>query len=155
MRKTEKLLLTACGYTVLILALFYVFVGFSKGFKTPAISASQFLLILLFGVAISAAELMYNALKLNKVWRCLIHYSLLLVVFIVVFILSGNIIPGKSGAIFVAIVVYTMLYFATWMITQLIKKTVNIVDNKIDSKQKNNPQPNKKKPYQQLYRDHK
>ena len=154
MRKFEKLILTGCGYTVLILTIFYTIIALTRGFKTPAISSSLFALILTSGFAITGAELMYNTLKLNKALRCIVHYLVLLVVFLLIFIVYGKMITGNSSNIFVAIVVYTLLYFPMWFITHLIKKTISFADDKIEKKTKASSKgvKNQKSEYKPLYK---
>ena len=150
MRKIEKLLLTGCSYSILILILFYAFAAISK-LTAPAIAVPQFALILSFGFIIALAELMYNVLKLKKALKCLIHYAVLLVAFCLIFIISGNIASGKAAAIFVAIIVFTFLYFAIYFTVRLIRMTVSKADDYIDSKVPKKE--TKKQAYKPLYKD--
>lgn len=152
MKNIEKLLLTGCGYSVLILTIFYIFAALT-GFSAPAIAPGRFALILFFGMIISFAELMYNCLKIKKSLRGIIHYGVLLVAFCVIFIISGNIISGKAAAVFVAVVVYTLLYFTMWLIIHFVRKAINAADNKIDKKIK--PKQKKGKEYKSLYNNDK
>lgn len=151
MKKLEKALLTGCGYTVIILALFYLFAALTK-FVSPAITTGQFFLILLFGMIISAIGLLCSLLNVSSILRCIIHYLVLLVAFCFIFIVSGNISSGKASAIFVAIVIYTVLYFVLWFTVTLIKKTVSLADAKLESKKGKKAAP-KKEPYKPLYRE--
>lgn len=151
MRRIEKRFLTGCAYTVIILALFYLFAAITE-FTAPAITTGQFFLILLFGILISAAELIYELLKIRRALKCLIHYGVLLVAFCVIFIASGNIASGKGSAIFVAIIIYTFLYFAIWLLFALIKKTLQIADDKLDHTSKPGKN-NDQKTYKPLYKD--
>lgn len=150
MRKIEKLFLTGCGYSLLILTLFYIFAAITK-FINPAITPGQFALIVLFGFIISLAELLYSILKLKKVLKCFIHYAVLFVAFLVIFIISGNIASAKASGIFVAIIVYTFMYFSIYLIVNLIRKTINAADDKLDAKL---PKENKTKKaeYKPLYK---
>ena len=154
MKRLEKLFLSGCAYTVLILTIFYTVVSVTRGFKTPAISSSLYALILISGFAIAGAELMYNSLKLSKALRCITHYLVLLVIFLLIFIVYGKMITGNSGKIFVAVVVYTALYFPFWFLTHLIKKTLAMADVALDKKVKsaNKNNSNKKSSYKSLYK---
>ena len=150
MRKLEKLFLTGCGYAILILTLFYTFAAVTK-FTATAIAPAQFFLILLFGFIIALAELMYNLLNLKKVFRCLIHYAVLLVAFCVIFVISGNIAAGKASSVFVAVIIFTMLYFAIWFTVHLVRKTISAADDKLDRRLPKRKE--EKNTYKPLYKD--
>ena len=156
MRRINKIFLTGCGYTVLILLLFYAFAAISQ-FTSQAIAPGQFALILSFGFIISLAEFMYEELKLRRLYKCVIHYLLLLVAFCLIFIVSGNISSQRPAAIFVAIFIYTLLYFLVWTIVHYFRKAINYADDKLDAKAtKRKPKSNDKKGkeiYKPLYGD--
>ena len=80
MRRINKIFLTGCGYAILILSLFYIFAAVSQ-FVSQSIAPGQFVLILSFGFIISLAEFMYEELKVKRIYKCLIHYGVLLVAF--------------------------------------------------------------------------
>ena len=151
MRRINKLFLAGCGYTVLILTLFYAFAAISK-FVSPAIAPKQFALILTFGFLIAFAEFMYEQLKLKTIYKCLIHYCVLLLAFCLIFIVSGNISAQRPSAIFVAVILYTLLYFVIWTIVHFARKAITRIDNKLDTK-KNIQHTTKNKPYKSLYGD--
>jgi len=150
MRKIEKLFLTGCGYSVLILTLFYVFAAITE-FVNPAITPGQFVVIVLFGIIIALAEFLYSILKVKKVLKCFIHYAVLFVTFLVIFIISGNIVSTKASGVFVAVIVYTFMYFSIWLIVNLVRKTISAADDKLDAKL---PKENKTKnaKYKPLYK---
>lgn len=149
MRRIHKIFLTGCGYTVLILTLFYLFAALSK-FTSQSIATGQFLLILFSGLAISMVEFLYESIKLKKIFRSAIHYFVLLIVFCLVFVISGKISAQSPAAIFIAIVIYTLLYFFILTIVHFVRKAINFADDKLDTKSK--PVNNKKKtPYKSLY----
>lgn len=150
MKRLERTLLAGCGYTVLILTLFYAFAAVSK-FTSAAITFPTYLLIAGFGFIISFAELMYNSLQLKNWIRGLIHYGVLLTAFIAIFIISGNIKSGRASAIFAAIILFTMLYFAFWGVTSLIKKTVNYADDRLGSRAPKIKAEKPKNEYKPLY----
>ena len=152
MRRIEKTLLTGCGYTILILTLFYAFASISK-LTSPAITFTRYLAILFFGFLISFTELAYNALAMKKWLRSLIRYGVLLLAFCVVFVITGNIKSGKAPAIFAAVIIFTLFYFSILGLTSLIKKTVKLSDDKIDRLPKKAAKP--KQEYKPLYRSEK
>ena len=133
MKKIENLLLRAAGYTVLILLLFYLF-GLASDFTDAYISFPTFAIILSFGVIISFAGLIFNIKKLHMALRVLLHYIVLLIAFSIIFISNGNISSGGSGAIFVAVTVYTALYAVIFTISYLVTKTVRKADENIERK---------------------
>ena len=133
MRRINKIFLTGCGYTVLILTLFYAFAALSK-FTSQSIAPGQFALILCFGFIISLAEFMYEQLKIRKILKCLIHYFVLLIAFCVIFIIAGKISTQRPAIIFIAVVLYTIIYFVIYGISRLIKITINCADVKLDRK---------------------
>ena len=153
MRRINKIFLTGCGYAILILTLFYGFAAISE-LISPAIAPQQFSLILTFGLLIALAEFMYEQLKLKTVFKCLIHYCVLLVAFCFIFILSGNISDKGSSAVFVAIILYSILYFIIWTIVHFARKAINKLDDKLDSRTKKATETKQaKQPYKSLYSD--
>ena len=152
MRRINRLFLTGCGYTVLILTMFYAFAAISK-FTSQSIAPKQFALILVFGFVISAAEFMYEELKIKKAYKCIIHYCVLLVAFCFIFIVSGNISSQRPATVFIAIVLYTFLYFVIWTIVHFVRKAINSADKKLDEKTKDNDNSSRKGAYKSLYGD--
>ena len=153
MRRINKLFLTGCGYTILILMLFYAFAAIS-GFVSKSIAPGQFALILFFGLLISLAEFMYEQLKLRKVYKCLIHYGVLMVAFCMIFIISGNISAQRPAAVFGAIFIFTVLYFTLYAIVRLVRGAIDRADDKLDEKSKNKEEKaSNKGTYKSLYSD--
>ena len=156
MGRIYKIFLTGSGYTVLILSLFYVFAA-ASGFVSQAIAPGQFALILSFGFIISLAELMYEELKLKKIYKCLIHYAVLLVAFCLIFIVSGKISYQRPSVIFVSIIIYTLLYFSVWAIVHYVRKAINHADDKLDArsmaKEAKSKNKHNKGTYKSLYSD--
>ena len=152
MRRINKLFLTGCGYAILILTLFYAFAAVSN-FVSRSIAPGQFALILLFGFIISLAEFMYGELKVKKVFKCLIHYAVLLVAFYVIFVISGNISAQRPSAVFGAIVIFTALYFAIYATVSLVRRTIDRADNALDKKSETKLKESKKNTYKSLYSD--
>ena len=151
MRRLNKLFLSGCGYTVLMLILFYLFAAVSN-FTSTAIAPGQFILILTFGMIISTAELIYDCTRLKKVHKLLIHYFVLLVTFCVIFIASGNIAAQRPSAVFVAIILFTILYFAFTVLVHYARKAIKKADDKLDMKS-SNKKISKKESYKPLYKE--
>ena len=152
MKTIENLLLKACGYTVLILGLFYS-IGALNDLGAAYISFSSFLLIALFGLLISVAGLLLKCNKIHIIIRVLIHYLVLLISFYVIFITSKNIPTDSTGKILIASVIFTVFYAImfcfVYIIKHFIRKTDMFVDNKIEKKYAANA---KKNVYKSLYK---
>lgn len=153
MRRINKLVLTACAYSILILSLFYIFAAVSQ-FVSKSIAPGQFALIVTFGFVISLAEFMYEELKIKKVLKCLVHYGVLLVAFCLIFIISGNISVQRPSAVFGAIVIYTVLYFAVYAIVHFVRRAINKADDSLDKRTAQKTVKTKKtNSYKSLYSD--
>ncbi len=133
MRRFERMLLCGTGYTVLILTLFYIFAAIAR-FEEMSIGVGRFFIILAFGMLIALAELIYGLLTLKRVFKCLIHYSLLLLAFIIVFMLGEFITVNGPASVFVGITVFTLFYLLIFGIVYLVRRTVGAADNKLDKK---------------------
>lgn len=133
MKNAERFLLHCCAYTVLICALFLVFVNLS-GFTDASLSIGRFFLMFLFSLLISIAEIILGIKSWHLVFRVLIHYTVLLAAFTVVFVISGNIKASGSGAIFSATIIFTFLYVVISLLVYFIKKSVSVIDKRIQNK---------------------
>ena len=151
MKFIENLVMKACAYTVLILSLFYLF-GTLSNFSAAYINFPTFLIVFAFGIVIAIAGLLLNLKKLKKWLRILLHYTLLLMTFCVVFIIRGNLSAGGSSTIFSAIIIFTALYFAIFGIVYLIKRTVKSADKTLDKYRKADVK-TEKTAYKSLYKN--
>ena len=150
MKRIENLLLKACGYTLLILTLFYL-VALLGEFTVAAIDFHTFALIFVFGVIISAVSLILYVEKIKPIFRVLIHYATLLVSFFVIFLFAGKLNAGGSSVVFSAIIIFTVLYAVIFTITYLIRRAVISADKALDKKAVSNAKKTKK-PYTPLYK---
>lgn len=149
MKKLENLLLKACGYTIITMALFYL-VALIGEFTKAAIDFQTFALIFLFGIVIATAGLILEIRSMRLVFRIILHYFVLLIAFFFVFLFAGKLGTAGTSVIFSAIVVFTFLYALIFTITYLIKRAVNGADSLISAKTGNKK--NEKKPYTPLYK---
>ena len=153
MKTLENILHKACSYTVIILGLFYLF-GTLTGSNVTLINAKSFLLIALFGLLISLAELILHIKKIHVLIRVLLHYLILLISFYTVFISSGNIKAENAGQIFVAAVIFTIFYAFMFGFVYILRRFISKADKNIIQKQsKNNTQKTKKSSYRPLYKN--
>jgi hypothetical protein len=149
MKKLESILLRACGYTVVTAILFF-FVAMMGEFTKAAIDFTTFLLIFIFGIIISATDLVFDIPALRKVFKVIIHYAVLLVAFFVVFLLAGKLGNAGSSVIFSALIIFTFLYAVIFTIVFLIKRAVNKADKMLAKSEKKK----KEKPaYTPLYKN--
>ena len=109
MKNIEKVLLLGCGYTVLILAGFYLFALFAE-LASLSIAIDKFFLILLFGMVISVTEAVTAGIRLNKILRHIIRYAVLLSAFSVIILPSATLNVVDATFVFVAVIIFTVLY---------------------------------------------
>jgi uncharacterized membrane protein len=140
MKKIEQLLLTSCGFTVLMASILY-FLGALVGVENNGMPFGSFALTFVFGVMISLANLVLKYDKLTKWIRIAIHYSVLMLAFCILFVGSGKITNGTQGSFFAAVVVFTFLYalvfICTYFATKLMRRADRKIDKRIADKNKN------------------
>ncbi len=152
MRKLEKILLKSCSYTVLTLALFYTFALVGK-FTAAYIDFGTFAVFYLFGLIISLTDLVLSVEKLRFIFRIGIHYSVLLTVFCIVFVIMGKISLKSAGAVFSSIIIFTLFYAVMFAIVYILKKLTQKGDYFIESRSnKNNSQKKQKQEYKSIYK---
>ena len=135
MKRAERFLLHTCAYTVLVCALFLIFMAIS-GFSEASLNIGRFFLILLFSFLISVAGIILGLKGWHPVLRVAIHYTVLLAAFFFVFVISGNINASGGGAIFSAIIVFTFLYVVFSLIVYSVKKSITAVDKSLEKRGK-------------------
>ena len=123
MKSIEKFLYHAAAYTVAISVLFFIF-ALATGLDDASVSFGRYLLILSFGMLISAAELVFTVNKLHPMLKYLIHYAVLAIGFFVIF-LSVRSSVGNSvfsaATVFAGIVIFSVIYAAIFGTVKLIK----------------------------------
>lgn len=151
MKKIEETILKACGFSVLILLLFFAFTA-STNYPSAVINFSTFAVIVGFGFLISLASLVLQIKTLNVIVRFLIHYTTLLIAFCAIFLSIGNIGTGSSSKVFVAIVLFTIFYAVLLGISYLFKRIFDFFDKMINSKYETKTKAEaKKETYKSLY----
>lgn len=148
MKRLENILLKACFYAVLIVTLFFLFTLMTS-FTEAAIKIDTFMLILLFGLIIALADLVFKIEKINFALRLLIHYASLLITFVVIFVVSGKITGAGGGAVISAVFIFTVLYAVIFLLVYFGKKSLRKAERGLDKKM---PQKTReKKQYKSLY----
>lgn len=140
MKRIESFLLKSCAYTVIVTLLLYIAL-LSLGVTDQGIPVLKFLLLFGYGVLIAAAEVLYNGLKIRKLFRIFIHYGLLLIGFIAVYSLSGITASITPMRVFVIIVLFTLLYCLVLGAVKLIAHLVKKADHAIESMPKTTEEP--------------
>ncbi len=150
MKNLERILLKGCAYTVLLLCCFYLFASLAnlEGHYMPA---GRFFTLLLFGFIISVSELLYNLFNFKKWLRGLLHYLILLSSFFIVFIISGNLVVRGPATVFIAIIIFTLLYFVILFTVHILSLGISKADSKKPVMAKNKS--DKKSEYIPRYKD--
>jgi prepilin signal peptidase PulO-like enzyme (type II secretory pathway) len=118
----------------------------------PAIKFGTFLIILLFGFVISIANTIFEIKKLHYALKLLIHYTALLLAFIFVFIIAGNIKISGAASVFSAIIIFTFLYGVIYALSYGLKAAMNS-PSKSKNGRKKQTGVGKKAPYKPLYKN--
>ena len=109
----RKILVSSCVICTLISIFFYFITAIVNADETlidPAINLPQFLLILLFSLLVALANRLLSVKKLHILLRILIHYATLLAAFLIVFVSAGKLKISGAASLFLAIVIFTVLY---------------------------------------------
>ena len=109
MKRVKEFILQSCGYTVLIAFLLYAVLAIS-GVTDQGIPILKFLAVFGYGLLTAAAGLAYRELPIKKLLRLLIHYSILLLGFVILYLASGAARENVGAKVFVAVVIFTILY---------------------------------------------
>jgi hypothetical protein len=115
MNQIKRFIASACTISTLITLLVYLvtaIIRHSEGIGETGIPAVKFFLILLFSFLLAGANLLFGLKRLAFIWRLLLHYSVCLVAFLVIFIAFGNLNISGPASVFVAVIVLTVLYAA-------------------------------------------
>lgn len=131
MKRIERLFLSGCGYTVLILTLFYLF-ALIVGLENTSIGVGRFFIILFFSLMISFSEMIFEIKNLRRLFRLLIHYFTLMIAFVCTFLLGDFFETKGMTAVLIAIFVYTLLYAVIFSIIAAVRKLIGKADTAIE-----------------------
>ena len=135
MKHLRKIATGGCVFTTVITLLFSIvafIINRSEGiYDRVSLPISQFLWILLFSFVISAANHVFFLRRLHTALRLLIHYVALLVSFIFVFIVAGNLNITGPASVFIAIFVFTILYAILMAIVLAFLRALGYLDKTI------------------------
>lgn len=119
MKIFKKFFLNACMYSVLILTLFYAFAAVSE-MSEAVMTVDKYFTILGFGAVISASVLIFDT-KINFFLKYAINYAVLLTAFSVIFLTSSGSSENAVARVFVAVVLFTIIYALALLFTYLFK----------------------------------
>ena len=129
-KKIEKFLLCACAYTIGITFSFFIIASMFK--VDVALDLFSFFICFVIGVCIALANLIF-AIDPLKIWfKIPLHYLALLIVYIPFVYTAIPSFMERSGALFVAIVIYTIFYAIVFAIAAAIKVLVRYLDDKAE-----------------------
>ena len=132
MKKLEKFLLTASAFTV---GVTFVFFLLSKAFGVDAyLGFFNFFVCLLVGFAIAASSLIFKIPNLQIWFKVPIHYVALMAFYIPFLYVAIPDFMQRPAAIFIAIMIYTILYALFTVAVWGIKKLVKSLDNNLATK---------------------
>ena len=109
MNRLGNFILRSCGYTVLLMLVLYVFLA-AIGGVDQGIPFIRFLVLLRYGAFIVSAGEVYKTTSLKKPLRILIHYFILLIGFVPVYVFSGASHSVNASKIFIALMIFSILY---------------------------------------------
>ena len=131
MKKIEKFLLQGTAFTVGVLLVFFLL---AKAFDVDAyLKLANFFVCILIGYAINAANLIFKIKKLQIWFKVPIHYAALMAFYIPFLYISIPDFMQRPAAVFVAIMIYTILYALLTVAVWGIKKIVKTLDNKLET----------------------
>ena len=129
MKKIEKFLLTGTAFTVGVLFVFFLL---SKAFGVDAyLKFFNFFICLLIGYAITTASLIFKIKSLQIWFRVPIHYAALMAFYIPFLYVAIPDFMERPAAVFIAVMIYTIIYAILTVAVWGIKKLVNKLDDKI------------------------
>ncbi len=135
MKHLRSILTGGCVFTTVITLLFSIvafIINRTEGiYGRVSLPVSQFLLILVFSFVIASANHVVFLRRLHTALRLLIHYAALLVSFIFIFVVAGNLNITGPASVFIAIFVFTVLYAIMMVIAMSFLRAVGYLDKTI------------------------
>ena len=115
----RRVLTSSCIVCTVISVFFYFLAAIvnevEELFDETAVTFRQFLLILLFSVLVALANRLLSVRRLHVALRVLIHYATLLAAFLVVFIWAGKLKISGPASVFLAIMIFSVLYLVFFL----------------------------------------
>ena len=132
MKKLYPMLLDASLYTVLA-TLFLCLFSALTDIKSATISVGQFLLVFAFCVIVRFAGEIHAGKSLSPVSKRLLHYSIVLVAFLALALLTKK-IATKGATIILSVVLFTLVYILFVLVAKLIKSKMKPTAKSVSKK---------------------
>ena len=136
----RKILVSSCVVCTVISIFFYFIAAIVNEveslFNETAVTFRQFLLILLFSVLVALANRLLSVSRLHVALRILIHYATLLAAFLVVFIRAGKLKINGPAAVFLSIMIFTVLYVAFFLLAYFTLRFLGALPNRKEPEEK-------------------
>ncbi len=144
----SKFLYRGTAYTAIISILFFIFAKLLD-VSDLHLSFSRYLIILAFGMIVSATEFVFTFNKLPRIAQYFIHYFVLSIAFFFVFLnirKSSGDFEFAPSTVFASLAVFTCFYFIILGIVFITKKAIS------KQEKKTNKKTNGKAPYQARFK---
>ena len=148
MNRLYSLFARGCVYTV---AMTFLICLFGLGMEgTPSLPVGQFLVLTVIGMVLSLTQNIFLLQNMRLIYKILIHYGVILVLFELLFVLTGKITTGGPTGIFVSATVLTILYGLVFVAVFFLRKA--ILKNRPLEKKAPLPQTKQKEVYTPRYK---
>ena len=151
MKRIEEYILKSCGYTVLLLLLLYAILA-AIGVADSAIPFDRFAVLTGYGFLITGTEVLYKSLTMRTAVKVLIHYSILLAGFMLVYLVIRGLSGNVASVIFVAVAIFTLLYALLLGAVIAIKRLLGKAESKLAARPTRNKKSDEQE-YHSLYGD--
>lgn len=121
MSKLKTIIYRTGIYTVSLCLFLYVFALLIK-YSNATIDIGGFLVILALSLVLSASQEVFTLPSLSYPIKVLVHFASMLLSFTVIYVTRSETTPTK---IFVAVIVFTILYAIIFTATYFIKRSIN------------------------------
>lgn len=109
MNKLKGFLYKTAAYTVILLFVLYVSLALA-GVTDQGVPIAKFFLVLGYAALITGAGLVVGLLSCKMIYKIILHYSILLSGFIVIYYNSGVVGSSNAAKLFIAISLFTVVY---------------------------------------------
>lgn len=134
MKKIEKFVLCGCAYTVAVMLAFFTLAAIFS--SNAGLNFFNYFICLVIGFALNTTALIFKTSSLKIWWKVLIHYAVLLALFLLFVYISIPAYMEQNGAPFIVIMIYTVLYAIGLAAACGIVKLVRHIDSRLDRSEK-------------------
>ena len=131
-------ILTSTAVICTVISVFFYFIAaivnkVESIMNETAVTFRQFLLILLFSFLVALANRLLSVSRIHIALRILIHYATLLAAFLIVFIWAGKLKISGPASVFLAIMIFSVLYIALFLAAYFTLRFLDALPNKKES----------------------